>query len=97
MAYTEITRYSESDIVKQNGVEFYEIIDTVNSEFRSNDILYNVNNGDTLRGIAFGLYGDARYWWIIADFNKIISPFDQLKVGIQLRCPSLKRIKEDIL
>jgi nucleoid-associated protein YgaU len=97
MAYVQITRYKDSDIVKENGTEYYDIIEPVNSEFRSNDILYNINNGDTLRSISFGLYVDARYWWIIADFNNVINPFEQLKVGIQLRCPSLKRIKEEIL
>lgn len=97
MAYIEITRYKETDSYEENGVKHYELIDPVNSEFRSNDIIYSVNNGDTLISISFDLYGDARYWWLLADFNKIFDPYEQLIAGTQLRAPSLKRIKEEIL
>ena len=47
------------------------------------DINYDTRTwklGDRLYNIAFEIYGDARYWWILAQFNK--KPTDHhFKVG----------------
>ena len=46
-----------------------------------------VSAGDTLRGIAFAVYGDAQLWYLIADANGIGSDAG-LKVGQNLTIPN---------
>lgn len=38
---------------------------------------------------AFDLYGDWKKWYLIADFNNIINPFEDLEVGQKLIIPEL--------
>lgn len=38
------------------------------------DKLRVVTKQDTLDGLAFMYYGDSKFWWLIADVNKIDNP-----------------------
>lgn len=40
-------------------------------------------------GIAFSVYGDVGYWWVICMFNGVISPIEDLVPGATLQLPSL--------
>lgn len=51
--------------------------------------LYTVKEKDRLDLIAERMYQNATKWWIIADVNKINSPFDVLEVGSTLIIPEL--------
>ena len=51
--------------------------------------IYTVRSGDTLRGIAQNVYGDASLWWRIAAENGLASDSITDKVGSQLRLPAL--------
>ena len=46
------------------------------------------------------VYGDARYWWILADANRISSIFGSMYVvvesGVPLRVPSLELVRRII-
>ncbi len=47
---------------------------------------YIYKTGDSLRKIAHNYYGDVRYWWVLATFNK--KPIDNLiKVGDIIHVP----------
>ena len=48
---------------------------------------YVVSTGDTLRGIALALFGDAQLWYLVADANGLKSDAD-LKVGQRLTIPN---------
>jgi hypothetical protein len=37
--------------------------------------------------IAYALYGDDRFWWILMKFNSISDVWNDLKAGIILKCP----------
>lgn len=43
-------------------------------------------------GLAYQLYGDKNYWWILALYNGIINPVTDLKPGDVLQLPSLTSI-----
>ena len=58
------------------------------------DETYRVQDGDTWRGIAYRLYGEARYYWILVELHHMIDPFEVPRTGRVLRCPTLKRILE---
>lgn len=92
-----ITRYRDEDIIEYEDNLIYEIRAKINTEWREGDLFYSVKSGDNLRNIADILYRDARLWWIVAEFNDIINPFDNLETGKELRYPSLRRIREEIV
>ncbi|MEM9103284.1 MAG: LysM peptidoglycan-binding domain-containing protein [Pseudomonadota bacterium] len=52
----------------------------------ANNSEYIVRQGDTLRSIAFQLYGNAKLWYVIANANGLSSA-DNLQVGIKLMIP----------
>jgi nucleoid-associated protein YgaU len=97
MGYIKITRYSEENIIDYEGNSIYEIRDKIDTSFRDGDIDYVVKDSFKLTDIAMSLYNDARLWWIIAEFNDIIDPFKKIDAGTILRCPSLRRINEEII
>jgi len=51
---------------------------------------YTWSAGDTLRGVAQTVYGDANLWWVIADANGV-SQEDPPEAGSVIRLPSLTR------
>lgn len=54
--------------------------------------VYKVIENDTLDSIALQFYNNPTYYWIIADFNRIIDPFEKLKEGTLLQIPSISTI-----
>ena len=85
----EANIYSEGFIINYNeGDSSLERI-PFEYEATSDDSLYTIKQDDTLITIANKFYGNGRYWFIIADINEIINPFD-LEVGTNLIIPSKK-------
>jgi nucleoid-associated protein YgaU len=97
MAYFQITRYAEDDKILYGNDEIHEIRNPKILPEDNGDEIYVVETSDDLKNIAFKVYGEARYWWIIADHNGIIDPFKALETGTELRCPSLRSIRSELL
>lgn len=53
---------------------------------------YTVVAGDTLDAISKKFYNNEGYWWVIADFNDIINPFDDLKPGMRILIPNFSSV-----
>lgn len=51
--------------------------------------LHTLMEGETLQGLAAFYYGDSGKWYYIADLNKILNPFDELKSGMILKIPNI--------
>ena len=63
------------------------VITTVKNLFTKFEIVYNYKNnidaissytvedGDFIETVAYKVYGDVQYWWVIAIFNNIKEPF----------------------
>ena len=47
--------------------------------------VYLVEAEDWWDNIAFKIYGDVQYWWVIALFNNVINPFEELTPGTSLK------------
>ena len=56
-------------------------------------ISYKVQKGDTLDLLSLVYYSSAAYYWVIADFNKILDPYEELKEDTILKIPVLSNIK----
>jgi len=44
--------------------------------------------------ISYVAYGSVWYWWVIAAANNIFDPWTDLRVGDQIRIPTLSRVLE---
>lgn len=58
---------------------------------------HTVKDGDTLWMLAWQYFGNAEYWWVIADFNDIKDPWAPLEPGTVLVIPSERTLREEIL
>ena len=54
---------------------------------------YTVQPGDTWPAISLRFLGSAELWWIIAEFNRILDPFESLVPGVHLVIPSPTRVR----
>lgn len=63
------------------------------------DIIYYVENQyeNRIDLIAAIFYGDARYWWVIAQINDIIDPHSEISPGRMLVIPTKTRVFSNIL
>lgn len=84
-----INRNKFSKVKKDdNGKRYYEDTDFPYIRSENNDIYIYSSEGDSLDVIAQEYYGDAGYWFIIADVNNLDGM--NLEGGIQLKIPDIK-------
>jgi spore germination protein YaaH len=84
--------YVTGSIIKlKDGTMLLERVPIVYN-FTGEEKFKKVGEGDTLQDIAFNFFKNSKYWWIIADVNSIINPFE-LNVGVSLTIPDIKGIK----
>lgn len=57
--------------------------------FSEDDQEVTVTSAMSWANLADRKLGDGTLWWIIADLNNIIDPFEELEVGKSLRVPSI--------
>lgn len=46
--------------------------------------------------ISFDLYGNSKYWWIIAMANDVIDPFVEFYKGRELKVPEINMFKKKL-
>lgn len=51
--------------------------------------VYKVQKGDTWDKIALKFYKNPTYYWILCDYNRVIDPFVEPKVGDEIEIPTL--------
>ncbi len=54
---------------------------------KSTDLYIISREGDRLDNLAYEFYEDPRYWWILAEVNKLGHGTFNIEPGIQLRIP----------
>lgn len=54
-------------------------------------IRHTIKQGEDLHRLALHYYGDARFWWFIADYNPLLSE-NNIAVGDQVLIPSNREI-----
>lgn len=79
--------FSNLQPVKTNLKNLFEHINVVTS-YKENILLfeqYEVQDGDRIENVAYKLYKNVNYWWVIALFNNIRNPWtDWVKTDDQL-------------
>lgn len=61
----------------------------------SSDVAYTVENfyEGRLDLISAAFYDEPRFWWLIAQYNRIIDPIGEVKAGTILQIPSKDRLQ----
>jgi len=57
-------------------------------------LTFRVSSGDTWLGISYQLYGDVRYWWILAKLNKCSDATEDPTPGTDIFVLTDTNIKE---
>lgn len=71
----------------------------ITSNLNLNDTRYinhKVKSGDTLDSLALHYYNNPTYFWIIADFNRIIDAYSELAEGSVVKIPTFSDISYDL-
>lgn len=58
--------------------------------------LHVTGKDDTLDSLALYYYGNPTYFWMIADFNRILDAYVKLPENINIMIPSISSIKFDM-
>ena len=93
------SRYTNGVVSKnRNNKNFLVLRRPLNIQPGEDDIFITVNQEHQKRPdlLASQLYGQPELWWAIYEFNNIIDPLFDLKIGQILRIPSLNRVLEAI-
>lgn len=56
-------------------------------------VTHVIDTGDTLDSLALYYYGNPTKYWIIADYNRLQDPFEELEVGSRIKIPSYSDIQ----
>lgn len=57
------------------SIRVKDIIEDIHTE------KYQIIDGDTLETISYNIYGDIKYWWVIALINDIHDPYNDLPLA----------------
>ena len=83
----------------ENGKQFYESLMPKFIPQAPDDQFIQVSDSEygRLDLISFRLYQTTRYWWILANANNIVDPFEEILPGKVLRAPSVTQLFSSIL
>lgn len=87
---SDLANLFDVDVVEdRNGVacKFYNLGRTViinGADSQSQPLTYKVCDGDTWLGISYQLYGDVRYWWVLAKLNGCVDATKDPAVGTDI-------------
>lgn len=87
---TKIDLYSDSYTINYREGDSSLQRRAINHEADIDDKLYIVIQGDTITSIAYRFYRIPQYWFIIADANNLINPFN-IEMGDSLIIPNLDK------
>lgn len=96
---TQYSRLKYANLLKINGVEFWDLPVLPSVKPSQDDLLYQVpSSGDqkTISDISYEFYDDHRLWDVIAQMNEMRLLPGDLKEGDIIRLPSMRRIVEEI-
>jgi hypothetical protein len=91
------SRYRYSTRVTLDGNVYYGGRPPVVNDPRMDDVYYEVGSGESYQSVAHSLLGDFRLWWVVADFNDVMNPMEELVPGQTLRVPSRGRLWMEVL
>ena len=92
--YERVSRYAVFPYYFNNIDKKY--IYGITSHLKTQDVSFvshKIVEGDTLDTLALYYYNSPTFFWIIADFNNILDPYEDLKVGETLKIPTFSNVE----
>ncbi len=88
------SRLRFGNLITIGPFEFWDVLHLPAFPSDVGDTFYTVKTGDRLDYLAFKLYGDPIYWWVLAVANDMeILPTD-LQEGMRMRVPSAAFVQQ---
>jgi len=81
-----------SDLIKDYDILQSDFVDSLKRLQSLGFVSITEPDENRLDIISFRLYGDTTMWWILAEFNGLLNPFE-LEVGSKIFYPSLGDIE----
>lgn len=98
MSVYENSRYTKSKVIQEETGEMWLTAPpSIDPDDYDDNRVYKIEPGDNLWSIAYHKLGASKYFWVIADMNNIMNPFEKLKSGDVLILPSRQTLHEEIL
>jgi nucleoid-associated protein YgaU len=94
---SRFSRYRDTGKLTVGQSTYYSLRQSTAYPLRNSDVFYDVQPYDTLHKIAYLFFRNAELWWVVADFNDKIDPFEELVPGDVLRLPSSSRLWMEVL
>lgn len=92
-SYEKLSRYSVYPIYYNTLDKKYEGSITGQLSNTTSCIQHYIKDNDTLDSLALYYYGNPTYFWIIADYNRIQDPFEQLIPDTYILIPTFSTIQ----
>lgn len=91
--YDKLSRYESFPVYQDSdtGKSLYGVTSYLDNTTAYT--LHTTSRGDTLDSLALYYYGNPTYFWIIADFNRILDCFIHLPEGVDIKIPSISSIR----
>lgn len=90
------SRLRFTELLTVEGVEFWDMVDFPSVPEQPDDIQYVVTAIDRLDTLAYQFYGASLNWWIIAVANDMELIEVELNIGMTLRIPSPRYVRENL-
>ena len=95
--YDRLSRYSSFPIYYNiNDNRYFYGLTAQLKQTATSYVSHKVVQGDTLDSIALYYYNNSLYYWIVADFNRIRDPYQELVPGTLLKIPTFNNIRFDM-
>lgn len=95
--FPSTSRYRYSTVIQKGAEVFFGPRARYSTDLALDDAYFTAQAEDDLARVSARAFGDARYWWVVADFNGIVNPFEVLTAGQELRVPSRRRLFMEVL
>lgn len=92
-----LSRYANNGYGTVNGRVYYTLRAVPDVTIRQDDRYYTARSGEQWPTLAWKLLGNAALWWVLADYNDVLSPFDDIVPGTVLRYPSATHLLLSVL
>jgi hypothetical protein len=76
---------------------FLDVLPRFEDILRPDNRAYRVRDQDHWDSLAFSLYGNVDLWPVLAEFNQVVNPFEELPAGRELTIPSTNAVFLDYL
>ncbi len=92
------SRHRSSYVVEEtDGTRYLSTPKPPVFEEREDDIVHIMKETDRLDLLAYKYYGNAAWWWVIAERNDIIFPLNLPEIGTRIKIPSYEYVVMEIM